>query len=257
MKNKSVFLEIRKPGVAILKISRPHVRNAMNWQSIHEFDSSIAALKDDPSVRALIITGAGDSFIAGGDLNDLHKTQTEQDGLRLSSIMTRALNHLEALPYPTIAAINGPARGGGTEIALACDIRIMEEHTDFGFVQVNLGLTPGWGAGQRLLRLVGYSRAFEWLTTGAILSAMDMEKYGLANRVVPPGGSLQEAINISEVITLKPGNAAAAVKSMLRAGIDLPPQSAAAFEGSLFPSLWASDAHIQAVEAFISGKDGD
>jgi enoyl-CoA hydratase/carnithine racemase len=165
--------------------------------------------------------------------------------------MGRALSRLESLPCPTIAAIEGPARGGGVEIALACDLRVMSTEADLGLVQITLGLTPGWGAGQRLLRLVGYSRALEWLLIGRVLTAQEALAYGLANIGSSPRQALQEALELARKIASQPATAVQAIKRLLRAGILLSPELAAANEQTEFPPLWAAEAHLQAVEKFF------
>jgi len=207
-----------------------------------------------PDLRVLIVTGSEEAFIAGGDIKELSGFPAQADGLRLSRLMGKALKRLEALPIITIAAMNGPARGGGTEIALACDLRVMANDADFGLVQITLGLTPGWGAGQRLLRLVGYSRTLEWLATGRILSAQEALSSGIANRLSPPGKALEEAQGLAQLIAGQPQHAARAVKRLLRAGLLLPPETAASTEEAEFPPLWAAEEHLRAVKRFMSRK---
>jgi len=240
--------------IAILQINRPQVRNALDWEAMHLFDECIDQAHANPDLRALIVTGTPDYFIAGGDLKALHRYSSKADGQRLSRQMRRTLSQLESLPCPTIAAMEGPARGGGVEIALACDLRVMSADSDLGLVQITLGLTPGWGAGQRLLRLVGYSRALEWLATGRVLTAQEALAHGLANIISPPREALQEALGLAVRIANQPTMAIRALKRLLRAGTLLPPQMAAVFEGEEFPSLWASEAHLQAVEKFMQRK---
>ena len=167
----SVSLKTHQPGIAILQVERPEVRNALDWAAMRAFGEGVEQAHAMPELRALVLSGSARAFIAGGDLKELANYPTRADGAKLSAGMSAALARLEALPCPTIAAMNGPARGGGAEISLACDLRVMAADADLGFVHISLGLTPGWGAGQRLLRLAGYSRALEWLATGRVLSA--------------------------------------------------------------------------------------
>jgi enoyl-CoA hydratase len=250
----SITLKYIGEVVAILEVDRPQVRNALDWDAIHKFGELVDTAHKNSAIRALIVTGAGDNFIAGGDLKVLHNYPTKADGERLSLVMSETLNHLEALPYPTIAAMNGPARGGGAEIALACDLRIMSEDADFGLVQVKLGLTPGWGAGQRLLRLVGYSRAFDLLATGRVLSSQQALECGLANRLAASGKALEAAIELARQTAAQSKDTIEAVKRILRAGVSLDPENAAARERAEFPTLWAADDHISAVQRFLDRK---
>lgn len=250
----SVRLETPTKGIVRLVVDRPQTRNALDWLSLAQFSAAVEQLWETTGIRCLIVTGAGQSFIAGGDLKVLHNFSQYEDGQRLSQEMTSALNRLEALPFPVIAAINGPARGGGAEIALACDLRLMADNADLGFVQIQLGLIPGWGAGQRLLRLVGYGRALEYLATGAVLSPAQALAAGLVNRLCPADALQAEALALAEQITSLDPQAVAAVKALLQAGTQLPAASAASFEQSLFAPLWAAEAHHQAVEKFLHRK---
>jgi enoyl-CoA hydratase len=130
----------------------------------------------------------------------------------------------------------------------------MDRDADMGFVQINLGLTPGWGAGQRLLRLVGYSRALELLITGRIIEASEALQLGLINQVTQPGQVFNEALDFSRDIVLKPRQALYAVKRILRAGSIFPSETAATFEQAEFPPLWISPEHTQAVKKFLNRK---
>jgi enoyl-CoA hydratase len=238
----------------MIKVNRPEVRNALNWEAMDTFADCIEMAHKMDGLQALIITGTNHSFIAGGDLKVLHQATSEADGIRLSKTLTRALTRLEALPCPVLAAINGPARGGGAEIALACDMRIVDENADLGFVQINLGIIPGWGGSQRLLRLVGYSLAFEWLVTAKIISSQEMLIHGLANQLTPTGEALPKAIQIAQMIARQSPDAIQAIKRILRANFALPPEAAASLEQAEFGPLWASEHHMKAVNTFLNRK---
>jgi enoyl-CoA hydratase len=249
-----LILELVEPGIGLLMVKRPDVRNALNWEAMEAFSARVEEAHQLDELMVLILTGYGKSFIAGGDLKELHGFSTEADGRRLGDMMRTVLNRLEALPCPTIAAINGPARGGGAEVALACDLRVMETGADIGLVQVTLGLTPGWGAGGRLLRLVGYSRALELLTTGRVLGAEEALVMGLVNQVAPVGEGLEEAIALARRIATQPLATVQAIKRLLRAGVSMPPETASAVEQAEFPPLWASEEHLKAVEHFLNRR---
>jgi enoyl-CoA hydratase len=249
-----VTLKVSEPGIALLQVSRPEVRNALDWQAMDDFAACVEQAAAQPGLRALIVTGSETAFIAGGDLKALAAFRSRDDGARLAAGMSAALRRLEALPYPVLAAMNGPARGGGVEIALACDLRVAATDADIGFVQITLGLTPGWGAGQRLMRLVGYPRALEWLATGRILSAAEALSAGVVNRIAGPGQALPAALDLGREIAFQPPEAVRALKRVLRGGLLLPGEAAAAAEQSEFPALWAADAHFQAVERFLNRK---
>lgn len=243
-------------GVAVLTIDRPHARNALNFATMEAFAETVDSLHTDDSLRAVIVTGAGtDSFCSGGDLHELSTQTTEAQARAFITLMGDALHRLETLPVPVYAAINGYALGGGSELALACDIRIADEHARMGFVQVRLAVTPGWGAGQRLMRLVGYSRAMQILLRGNVMHAPELATLGLVNKVVPAGEALQHARIAAEHVAAMPPALPRSIKALLRAGLDHDYEAALQIERDLFPPLWASDAHHEAVQRFLTRND--
>ena len=126
-----------------------------------------------------------------------------------------------------------------------------------GFVQVALGLIPGWGGGQRLLRLVGYSKSLDWLATGRVLSAREMLTHGLANRITPDEEVYSQAVELARSISKNPPEAVRAIKRLLRAGISMPPATAEGIEQAEFPPLWASETHLDAVRSWLQRRGGN
>lgn len=239
-------------GVRVITFNRPHALNALNLETMQVFRDIAHELADDGSLRALILTGAGNrAFCSGGDLVELSQRTTEDDAREFIIIMADALLTIEKLPVPVIAAINGFALGGGSEIALACDIRIVDAKVKMGLVQIGMALTPGWGAGQRLLRIVGYSKAMELLLKGEILRASDLSSLGLANDVVPEGKALSFALDFANEIAERPPHVVRGIKTLLQAGMNHTYESALKIEQDIFPPLWADEAHIQAVDDFF------
>ncbi len=252
-----IVLESPCEGVMQLTVSRPQVRNALDWETMEAFERAVEALAARRDVRALVVCGAGGTFLSGGDLRVLHDASSEQDGARLSAGMTRALERLSALPFPVLAAIDGAARGGGAEVALACDVRVMAADATLGFVQVNLGLMPGWGGAQRLLRLAGYGRALLWLTSGQVLDAETAFRGGLVEALAPAGAALRSALDLARRLAARPPQAVRAIKYALRAHLDgSPPAWSAVLEQAAFPPLWADEAHSRAVARFLERKQG-
>lgn len=246
-----IQLTIDKDHIARLVIDRPHVRNALNWATMESFAEAIEELHTRQDVLGLVVTGGGATFVSGGDLSELQDYPGEEDGRRLSTVMGDALFRLESLPMVTIAAINGPARGGGAEIAVACDLRVMAENADIGFVHSRLGIVTAWGGGQRLLRCVGYSTALELLTTGRVLSAGEAARIGLASRVVPEGQAGMSALETALAAAANPSACVQASKRLLRGGLDLGYQEALLAEREEFPPLWDTDFRREAVENFL------
>ena len=168
--------------------------------------------------------------------------------------MQGILSRLAALPVPVIAVLNGYALGGGTEIAFACDFRVMEEHAYLSCRQARIGMMTGWGGGARLLRLVGPSRAVELLTTCREVGAREALAMGLANAVVPRGAGLAEGRRLAAEIAKGAPLAIRAIKRFLAGAGELSPQEANELEARLFGPLWASEDHREAVRAFIERR---
>ena len=251
---EEILLE-RDGAIAIITFNRPRARNALTWSAMEAFRASVEQAHRTSDLRALIISGEGGAFCAGGDLFELDGYPTHRDGTRLSSIMAEALDRLEALPVPTIAAIEGPALGGGAEIALACDVRIMADGAALGMMHVRLAITPAWGGGQRLIRLVGYARAIEWLAAGRVFAASEALQAGLANRAVERGRALAEALGLAQDFAGNDAQAVRAVKRIAQAAVRLPGMEAMRIERETFPDLWAAPAHLQASAAFVAKRN--
>lgn len=170
--------------VAIVRINRPEALNAMNVDVISELSRTIDILAADETTKVVIITGAGErSFCAGADISYMVNIDPIQAERYASSAQT-VINKIESLEKPVIGAINGFALGGGCELAMACDIRIASSNAKIGQPEVTIGIPPGWGGTQRLMRLVGPAKAKEMIFTGKMISADEAEKIGLVNYVV-------------------------------------------------------------------------
>jgi enoyl-CoA hydratase len=244
-------------GVSIITVNRPESRNALDLETMYALQEAIAHLRESEHTRIVIITGAGTkAFSSGADVHEFSHYPSEADGRMMSTLMTETLIALERLPVPVIAAINGFALGGGSELALACDLRIADEKARMGFVHARMGLTPGWGAGQRLLRLVGYARALDLLLSSHIMHAPELLAYGLVNRVVEAGTALEHAINYARHVATFAPEVIRTMKCVLQAGLLHPYDEARQIEHDLFPTMWVGEAHVQAVEAFLKRDKG-
>jgi 3-hydroxypropionyl-coenzyme A dehydratase len=179
-----IQIERRPDDIAIITINRPEVLNAINVDVIAELSSAIDILSADDSVKVVIITGKGErSFCAGADIRYVVNINPIEAERYASSVHTM-LNKIENLEKPVIAAINGYALGGGCEITLACDIRIASVNTKIGQTEVKIGIPPGWGGTQRMLRILGPAKAKELVFTGEMITADEALKIGLVNKVV-------------------------------------------------------------------------
>src|ERR671925_2226389 len=174
-------------GVAILRINRPEALNAMNIDVVSELSQTVDKVGADESIKVLIITGAGEkSFCAGADISymgDIDPITAEKYASSAQSV----LNKIERMDKPVIGAINGYALGGGCELAMVCDIRIASSNARLGQPEVTIGIPPGWGGTQRLLRIIGPAKAKELVFTGKMITAEEAEQIGLVNKVVSLG----------------------------------------------------------------------
>lgn len=250
----STILYEENRGVGVLRVNRPEARNALNWEAQQGFVRAVTTAAESRTLRVLIITGAGPSFVAGGDLKELAEQLTPEAGVRLNRIMSAALAQLTRLPLPVIAAINGDAAGGGCEIIAACDLRLAAEEAQLRWVQVRMGLTTGWGGTARLVRLIGASRAMALLLTGESISAAEAYRIGLVHRLVPAGEPvLPAALAWAERLAALPRDALAATKELVRLAA-ISAGDAASAEPELFAALWGGPNHREAVTAFLEKR---
>ncbi|HEX2106440.1 MAG TPA: enoyl-CoA hydratase-related protein [Nitrososphaera sp.] len=182
------YIQIEPQGdIAILRINRPEALNAMNLDVISELSKMIDIIAVDESIKAVVITGAGErSFCAGADISymvNIDPMQAEKYATSAQDV----INKIDRLEKPVIAAVNGFALGGGCELALACDIRIASSNAKIGQPEVTIGIPPGWGGTQRLTRLVGPAKAKELIFTGKMIAADEAHQIGLVNKVVNLG----------------------------------------------------------------------
>jgi enoyl-CoA hydratase len=249
--SSEVHLDAGDDGVGIITVDRPSKLNALDWNAMSEFHARIREARDDKRIRALVITGTGErAFISGGDLGELQNYPAERDGRRLADVMGDALADLDAMEIPVVAAINGHSRGGGCEVAVACDLRIASENSTLGFVHVRQGITTAWGGAQRLKRLVGYGRAMELLLTGRIISPQEALSLGMIEQIVPVGQALEAAKALALQIASNPPQAVRALKRLLR----LNATEAFEEERRMLARLWSTYDHLEAVRAFLEKR---
>lgn len=238
-----------------LKFNRKDVRNAINEDIMQGLKDALDSLEASSELRAVILTGAGEeAFCSGGDLKWLQSFESREAGMGMSRRMQELMGRLSALPVPVIAVLNGYALGGGTEIAMACDMRIIEEHAYMSFKQARVGLMTGWGGGGRLLRTIGYGRALELLTTCKELSPENALKMGLANAVVPKGDGIRVAKAMVKEISKSAPGAIRSLKELLLFGLENTLDETTGLESSLFSDLWVSEDHDEAVKAFFEKR---
>ena len=241
-------------GIAVLTFNRPKALNALNSRTLAELDALLQAEAREPAVRALVLTGAGDkAFVAGADIAEM-SAMTAQQARVFAELGQRAFSRLEALPIPTIAAVNGYALGGGGELALSCDLVYASERARFGQPEVNLGLLPSWGGTQRLARRVGAMRALEIVLTGEMVEAQPAKEMGLCLDVLAPEALLPHAKAKAKLIASRGPLAVAAAKRVLRAGADAGLAQGLALEAEAFGLVFASDDMREGTKAFLEKR---
>ena len=208
-------------GIAYLTINRPRQMNALNRKTLIEIASVADKLKEDESIKVLIIRGAGErAFVAGADITEMQE-MTESEGREISKLAQNAFEKIKTLPQIVIAAINGYTLGGGNELAIACDIRLASSRAKFGQPEANLGLIPGFTGTQRLSRLVGAWDAKRMIFTTEMIGAEEALRIGLVNVVVPPEGLMRTARDLALKIMSKSMRAVKLAKHAINEGLPL------------------------------------
>ena len=219
MSNDSILIETRGP-VGLLTINRPKTLNALDVDALLALEAALGAFEADAAVRAIVITGAGErAFIAGGDIADLDSRRGLAHYREFAEVIHRVFTRFDNCDKPTLGAINGWALGGGTELLLALDIRLVAEEAKLGLPEITLGLFPGAGGTQRLIRQIPLCRAKELMFTGDQISAAEAVALGLCNRTVPRARLLDETLALATRIAEKSPLVLKLLKRTLRQGL--------------------------------------
>ncbi len=249
----NVRVEVRD-GILFVTIDRPKVLNALNAATVEEIYHLFAAAHDDPTIKAVILTGGGEkAFVAGADINELAR-KTPITGKQTSERGQFVLAYIERFPKPVIAAINGFALGGGCEIALACHIRIASEKAHLGLPEVTLGIIPGYGGTQRMARLLGKGKALELICTGDRIGAAEAERIGLVNKVVPADQLMAVAEEMARKIMSRGPLAIRAAIEAVNMGSEMSIREGEFLEATLFGLLCASEDTKEGMNAFLEKR---
>ena len=238
-------------GVGIVTINRPKVLNALNPQTIDELVDALGKFDRDDAIRCMILTGDDRAFAAGADIAQMVDVSAI-DVLEDDNFARWA--RFRSLRKPVIAAVSGYALGGGCELALMCDLVVASETAQFGQPEVKIGIIPGAGGTQRWLRSAGKVRAMEAVLTGEPLRAVEAERIGLVNRVVPSGAQLDEALRVANLIAGRPPLAVRLAKEAVNHAMEVGLSAGLEFERKLFYLLFASEDKAEGMRAFLEKR---
>ncbi|MCZ0932779.1 MAG: enoyl-CoA hydratase-related protein [Oligoflexia bacterium] len=243
----------QKGAVGYLTLSRPKALNALNAKVFQELDHCLSSL-DNRSLRILIVQGAGDkAFVAGADIKEMSGLNAKE-AEEFSKTGQKVFSLLEALPFPVIAVIQGFALGGGLELALACDILLLEENSKVGLPEVTLGLFPSFGGTQRLARAVGFYKAKEMIFSGNFYTAQEAYSMGLVNFALPKEKLMSQAEELSKIFQKRGPLAIAQAKQLIQKSYSLSLETALQLEAQEFGRLFDKQDSQEGMKAFIEKR---
>ena len=246
----------KKDNIALVTIDRPEALNALNSTVIAELEQVVTELENDGTVRAMILTGEGRSFVAGADIGEQYPLDLD-GGRRWAQRGSALFRRMERLEFPTIAAVNGFALGGGCELAMSCDIILASEKAKFGQPEVGLGITPGFSGTQRLPRRVGVAKAKELIFSGRMVKADEAERIGLVNAVYAPEALLDGAMEMARSFAKNAPIAVKYAKACIDRGMQTDIDSGIACENELFAMCFATADQKEGMGAFLEKRTAE
>ncbi len=245
--------EVDDRGVATLKINNPPL-NAFDDQTLMDLRDAVKKIASDDKVKVVVVTGEGPAFVVGADIKKIKEVNTSEEIIRVTEQAHEIFNMIEKSRKPYIAAVNGLALGGGTELALACHMRIGGDQAQMGLPEINLGILPGFGGTQRSARLLGTARALEMMLTGKFIDMKEADKIGLVNRVVPHADVLSETQKIARSIANKGQVAVRAVVEAVMEGSRLSQEEGLRLERQLLGKLAETEDKKEGINAFLEKR---
>lgn len=249
------LVSMRREGDLVwLTIERPEVMNCLSFPTLKRFRTLCEELREDLSIRAILIAGSGDrAFCAGADLKE-RKTMPKDRVPHFVRNIRAVMDDVEALPQPTIAVIGGFCFGGGMELALACDLRVASPKANFGLTETSLAIIPGAGGTQRLPRLIGKSRAKDLILTARRFDAAEADRIGLVNRVAAEGELEATATQLAEAIAANGPVAVRAAKNAIDEGLEMPQNEGLEHEARCYERTLPTQDRLEALAAFAEKR---
>lgn len=248
----------KRAGVATVTLNRPDRLNALGDRTTLELCGACEDAIKDPRIRVLVLTGAGSAFCAGGDFKDTFASGFEKTALewrhRIRTGPNRLVSLLSGSEKPVVASVNGVAVGGGSTIALACDIRIASEKARFGLVFSKIGATPEFGCSYLLPRIVGLGKALDLLLTADLIDAHEAQRIGLVSKVVPHDDLREATGQLVDKLLQKPPAALGLIKSMIYRSLSMDMLSVLELEALALGTAFKTEEHQEAVQAFLRKK---
>ncbi|WP_283409454.1 enoyl-CoA hydratase/isomerase family protein [Anoxynatronum buryatiense] len=252
MTTENLLVEVTDQ-VAVVKMNRPKVLNALNSEVLKEIEATMTQLENSPEVRVIVLTGEGKAFVAGADIGEM-KDLSPQEARDFSNLGHRVFIQIHTLEVPVIAALNGFTLGGGLELALACDFRYASEEAKLGFPEASLGIITGFGGTQFAARAFGLSRTKELIYTGEMITAHQALNCGLVNRVFPHDDLMAETMAVARRIIRNSPEAISLAKEAIVKGYDLGLREALELESDYFSACFALGAHRDRMKAFLENR---
>ncbi len=240
-------------GIAVMTINREKALNALNAELVAELEDFLSENRLKRDFRCVVLTGAGKAFVAGADIGELAELDAA-GAARSAEIGQRLTKTIEDFPCPVIAAVNGFALGGGCELAMACDIRLASEKARIGQPEISLGIIPGYGGTQRLIRLVGRGKAKQMVFTGDMFDAAEAHRIGLVDEVYPPEELMPKAMKLAKKIASKSAPIMRLAKELINRAADVPLSAGLNLERNAFGICFGYKDSKEGLKAFLEKR---
>lgn len=251
MSHQDILVDAPDAGVQLIRLNRPKVRNALRTRTLEELADVLEAADSNADVRVCVITGGAEFFAAGADIKEMAGTDTVDV---MDDPRRRHRERIDRFSKPLIAAVNGYALGGGCELAMQADIVIAGDNASFGQPEINLGIIPGAGGTQRLIRAVGQSLAMKMVLSGAMIDARTARDAGLVAELSPPELTLEKALELARTIAQKPPVAVRLAKDAMRKAFETPLRAGLDYERKAFTALAGTEDRNEGLAAFMEKR---